>query len=90
MHSEAHFDDPMEFRPERYLTNEGKIDPSVLDPNAAAFGFGRRICPGRHLSTEALTFMIASLLSVFTIQLAKDVEGKPIPVKLETTLGFIM
>ncbi|KAH6908361.1 O-methylsterigmatocystin oxidoreductase [Coprinopsis sp. MPI-PUGE-AT-0042] len=75
--------DPMEFRPERYL-KDGQIDSSVLDPDAAAFGFGRRICPGRHLSNESLTFMVASLLSVFNITPAKDVNGKPVPLRHDT------
>lgn len=90
MHSEAHFTDPMGFKPERYLTKEGKPNPDTLDPNVAAFRFGRRICPGRHFSTEALTFMVASLLSVFNVEPSKDAFGNPITVKLETTLGFVI
>jgi cytochrome P450 len=89
MHSEAHFKDPMDFRPERYLKG-GKLGSETLDPEAAAFGFGRRICPGRHLSNAALTHMVASLLAVFNIERAKDPNGKPIDVQLETTPGFIM
>jgi cytochrome P450 len=41
MHDPEVYKDPMEFRPERFM-KEGKLDPSVLDPEAAAFGFGRR------------------------------------------------
>lgn len=41
MHDPEVFDAPFEFRPERYLKN-GQIDPSVPDPERAAFGFGRR------------------------------------------------
>ena len=32
----------MEFKPERFLNKDGKLDPNVMDPNVAAFGFGRR------------------------------------------------
>ena len=35
------FDNPQEFRPERYL-KDGKLNPDVRDPDCAAFGFGRR------------------------------------------------
>ena len=31
----------MEYRPERYL-KDGKLDPDVMGPDFAAFGFGRR------------------------------------------------
>ena len=41
MHDPETFDSPLEFNPERYL-KDGQIDPSILDAQAAAFGFGRR------------------------------------------------
>ncbi|KAH6908270.1 cytochrome P450 98A3 [Coprinopsis sp. MPI-PUGE-AT-0042] len=82
MHDPDVFEDPMEFRPERYL-KDGQLDPSVLDPEAAAFGYGRRICPGRYLSNESLTFMAASLLSVFDVRPIKDENGDPIPLEFD-------
>lgn len=41
MHDPMTFEKPFEFVPERYL-KDGKIDPSVPDPEVAAFGYGRR------------------------------------------------
>ena len=41
MHDPQIYEDPMEFKPERFMKN-GELDPTVLDPDAAAFGFGRR------------------------------------------------
>lgn len=41
MHDPSIFENPMEFNPERYL-KDGQIDSSVLDPDAVAFGFGRK------------------------------------------------
>ncbi|KAJ2919074.1 hypothetical protein MD484_g1367, partial [Candolleomyces efflorescens] len=41
MHDPDVFDRPFECIPERYL-KDGKIDPSVPDPEIAAFGHGRR------------------------------------------------
>ena len=41
MHDPEVFDDPMVFRPERYLKN-GQLNPNVRDPESAVFGFGRR------------------------------------------------
>lgn len=33
------------FKPERWLTPDGKLNSAMQDPDMA-FGFGRRICPG--------------------------------------------
>lgn len=47
MHDEAIFGvDCREFKPERFLTPDGKRNPDIPDVDVA-FGFGRRICPGR-------------------------------------------
>ena len=36
------YPDPETFNPERFLTEDGKIDPSVKDPELMVFGSGRR------------------------------------------------
>ncbi|KAH6918174.1 O-methylsterigmatocystin oxidoreductase [Coprinopsis sp. MPI-PUGE-AT-0042] len=95
LHDPKVFDDPFKFKPERYLTRDPAthelcINTAVLDPEAAAFGFGRRICPGRHLSLEVLTFMAASLLATFNINAPKDAEGNSIEVKLEPTNALVV
>jgi cytochrome P450 len=95
MHDPEIFEDPMEFKPERYLIldptrNTLKINTSILDPEAAAFGYGRRICPGRHLSNEALSLMAASLLAAFTVTAPKDENGNTVKVKMETGSSLIV
>ncbi|KAI0318125.1 cytochrome P450, partial [Amylostereum chailletii] len=44
-HNESVYPDPMSFKPERFLHGE-----KVREPNTIAFGWGRRICPGRFLA----------------------------------------
>ncbi|KAJ2918168.1 hypothetical protein MD484_g2258, partial [Candolleomyces efflorescens] len=83
MHSSDVFYKPFEFIPERYL-KDGQIDPSIPDAEYAAFGHGRRICPGRHFSNDALFLMAASLLATYTINAPKDEEGRVIPLKLHS------
>ncbi|KAH6905145.1 cytochrome P450 98A3 [Coprinopsis sp. MPI-PUGE-AT-0042] len=82
LHDPDNFENPMEFRPERYL-KDGKLDAHAMDPDAA-FGFGRRICPGRKFTHESVCFMAASLLSVFNIAPGTDAEGNIIPLTYET------
>ena len=89
MHDPDVFENPLEFNPSRYLiqdptTKKLKINPTVPDPETAAFGFGRRICPGRHLSAESLTLMAASLLSVFNVTAPKDSNGNPTKLPIAT------
>jgi len=47
------------------------------------FGFGRRICPERHLARSAFNLDIMYLLWAFDIALAKDpITGKAMPIDL--------
>ncbi|KAF7980002.1 hypothetical protein HWV62_40100 [Athelia sp. TMB] len=65
------------FNPDRYLTKEGNLDPSVRDPEAA-FGYGRRICPGRHMARESIWLTVGSILACFKIENSVDVHGNVI------------
>jgi len=38
----------------------------------SVFGFGKRICPGRHFADAMLFMSVASLLSVFNIERGKN------------------
>ena len=44
LHNPEQYPEPQEFKPERFL-KDGALDPSVQDPDSAAFGFGRRYVP---------------------------------------------
>ncbi|KAH6917898.1 cytochrome P450 98A3 [Coprinopsis sp. MPI-PUGE-AT-0042] len=88
MHDPEIFDEPFKFKPERYM-KDGRLNPTVLDPEAATFGFGRRICPGRWLSNDSLFLMAASLLATFNITPGKDEKGQPIPLKFEVSSDLI-
>ncbi|KAJ4000135.1 cytochrome P450 [Lentinula boryana] len=66
------------FRPERFLTREGILDPNVKSPDVA-FGFGRRICPARHLASSELFIFIASILAVFSITNPEDMNTSSEP-----------
>lgn len=59
--------DPLEFKPERFVTGEGEPEFSVLgsDLRLAPFGSGRRTCPGKSLGLATVTFWVAKLLHEF-------------------------
>ena len=75
MHDPAFYPEPDAFKPERFLNADGSLrdDPVLL----SAFGFGKRICPGRHFVDATLFIVVASLFSVFNIERGEGGGGKP-------------
>ncbi|KAI0365451.1 cytochrome P450 [Pilatotrama ljubarskyi] len=70
-HDESVYANPDEFNPDRFLPTPEKPDGEP-DPARAAFGFGRRICPGRYFAEDSLFLGIASLLHIFVISMPDD------------------
>ncbi|KAI0033249.1 cytochrome P450, partial [Vararia minispora EC-137] len=54
---------PREFHPERFLDK----DHPVVDTASWAFGFGRRICPGKLLAENTLFILMSTILTVFKL-----------------------
>jgi len=88
LHNPKVFDNPMKFQPERYL-KDGQLNPDVRDPESAAFGYGRRMCPGRHLSDNSLYSIVSCLLAVYDIKPGVDHQGNSIKLKPDFTSGFL-
>jgi cytochrome P450 len=74
LHDPALYPEPDAFKPERFLNADGSLrdDPVLI----SAFGFGKRICPGRHFVDATLFIVVASLFSVFNIETGEDGGGK--------------
>ncbi|KAJ7917471.1 cytochrome P450 [Mycena leptocephala] len=81
-------DEPFKFKPERFLLPNGKPNPAVRDP-LSAFGFGRRLCPGRHMAHSSLLIAITSILAAFNIEKAVDAEGRVVEPSYEYISGSI-
>ncbi|KAJ3476484.1 hypothetical protein NLI96_g11119 [Meripilus lineatus] len=79
---------PEIFNPDRFL-KDGALNPAIRDPRSVAFGFGRRICPGRHYSQNTLFLFIASVLHVFNVVPATDSAGNPVPIEVNMTSELI-
>ena len=85
-HDESIYEDPHTFNPSRFFTPEGKLNDDNLH---YIFGFGRRICPGRHLAEASIWITIVSILAVFQIRKAKNERGEDIDVKLQFSNGQV-
>jgi len=74
-HDPTIYPDPDTFKPERFLNTDGSLrdDPVLI----SAFGFGKRLCPGRHLVDSVLFIVVASLLSVFKVENGSGGDGGP-------------
>ncbi|KAJ7106668.1 cytochrome P450 [Mycena epipterygia] len=88
LHDESTYADSHSFKPERFLLDNGQPNPAVPSPEAA-FGFGRRLCPGRHLATSSIWIAVASLLATFTITKAVGEDGKEIEPTYEYFSGML-
>ncbi|KAL4062902.1 cytochrome P450 [Scleroderma citrinum] len=79
------FPNPGIFDPTRHLTPSGEVVERTSFPE---FGFGRRICPGRHVARRTLWGAIVSILATLRIGKAKDEAGYEIAIKPEYTSGL--
>ena len=70
------YPEPEVFKPERFLNPDGTLrDDDVM--LTSVFGFGKRVCPGRHYVDATLFIVAATVLSVFRIEGRHNTEGIP-------------
>jgi len=72
-----------DFEPDRFL-ERGSRDPTIV------FGFGRRICPGRHLVERTLFLTIASILHIYRIDKPVHMKIKPELKDYTFTSGLVV
>ncbi|KAJ3724044.1 cytochrome P450 [Lentinula raphanica] len=85
------------FEPKRWLLKTSdvergekwKINTNMLDPTTLTFGFGRRVCPGKHMGLSSLLINAASLLHSFDITPPLDEFGEPVMPKIEYISGML-
>ena len=77
---------PEEFDPARYLDANGGITPGGFElkkDGHFSYGFGSRICVGRHMADNALFINIAILLWAMKIERMKDASGQFLPLDVD-------
>ncbi|KIJ68050.1 hypothetical protein HYDPIDRAFT_83068 [Hydnomerulius pinastri MD-312] len=78
------FPQPDKFRPERFLNLE---KCGSLDELSFAFGFGRRVCVGRHVADASLWIAIVNMLAVFRFEPGPSWDAGPDGANVKWTEG---
>ncbi|KAG1833877.1 cytochrome P450 [Suillus variegatus] len=84
-HDTTKYPSPNEFKPERFFQADGSLNN---DNMRLGFGWGRRICVGRHVVDASLWIAMANFLTFFSAHNALDEHGMDIPVVPKFTTGF--
>ena len=88
---ETYGPDAASFNPERYLDEHGKLIPGPVETRGdghSAYGFGKRICVGRHAANDSLFIDMATVLWAVRLERALDENGKEIPPDTESTIDL--
>ncbi len=87
LHDDRLFPDPFTFKPERFT--DPNMDPRVPGAVDYAFGFGRRVCPGRWMAHSFIFIVVASVLSAFRIEKAVRDDGRVVEPSGAYTPGIL-
>jgi cytochrome P450 len=79
-------DDATLFDPSRHLNPDGTLAPSppdTQDEGHIVYGFGKRICVGRHVANDTIFIAFAMVLWAMELVPAKDEHGRDIPIDVD-------
>ncbi|KAJ8586996.1 cytochrome P450 [Rhizopogon salebrosus TDB-379] len=83
--SHRKYPNPSQFLPERFLDDDGNLNEDTV---GVVFGFGRRICVGRHLADASLWIAMSCMLARFTFSKARDLNGDVIDFEPRWSSGL--
>lgn len=72
MHDPKAFDNPQEFRPERFLNSSGKL--CLSKDISLPFGAGKRLCAGETFARNMLFLCTTAVLQAFSIRMADGIK----------------
>ena len=88
LRDERLYPEPELFKPDRFM-RDGHLNPDVPNASIAAFGFGRRVCPGRYMAYDSMWIAMASILATLDLKPAMDETGKPILPREDYGQGLV-
>ncbi|KAJ7163889.1 cytochrome P450 [Mycena crocata] len=89
LHDPLHYPNPFKFDPDRYIDTTFNQSQNINANPELAFGFGRRMCPGRFLALDSIWIVIASTLSCYRIGKSLNDQGRETEPRVEYTTGLI-
>ena len=87
--------DVAKFNPARFLDASGDVgpcSPETKEEGHFTYGFGRRVCVGKHVANNSLFIDIAVTLWACNIEPGKDERGNVIPIDVDGCVqhGIVM
>lgn len=61
--------------------------PGATDEGGRTFGFGRRICLGRHIAISTLTIHISLILWALDIEGERGLSGEHVPIDIDRSVN---
>jgi cytochrome P450 len=80
------WDNPLEYRPERFVNNPFNYNSNTYD--IVPFGGGRRICPGMQLSLLTMELALANLLWRFDWELPNGTKPEDVDMNESPSLSL--
>ncbi|UNI24025.1 hypothetical protein JDV02_009805 [Purpureocillium takamizusanense] len=85
-HDPDTYSEPDVFNPDRFVpADQGGLGEPLP---SGQFGFGRRVCIGKHLAEASIWIVVASILSTMRIERERDEHGNEIEPEVELTQGL--
>jgi len=85
--AEIYGEDAAHFNPARFLDTKGEVTtscaPETKEEGHVTYGFGRRVCVGKHAANNSLFIDFAMMLWACRIEPGKDERGNVIPIDVD-------
>ncbi|THU92229.1 cytochrome P450 [Dendrothele bispora CBS 962.96] len=81
-HNPDQYTSPEKFIPERYLNKDGSFNEKYVNINTIdAYGYGRRVCVGRHVADDTLWLTMASILATMNVSRVCEDESEVLDIE---------